>query len=62
MREAGGDYLNRLSRNTRYQVRRAFRIYGRNGAPTLKAAADIEEALDYLSRLKQSPRYRHLDA
>ena len=53
MREAGGDFLNLLSRNTRYQVRRAFRIYGRNGAPILNAAADVEEALGYLSRLKQ---------
>ncbi|MDO9713089.1 GNAT family N-acetyltransferase [Paracraurococcus lichenis] len=40
LRVAGGDYLARLSANTRYQIRRSNRLYAAGGALALAAAED----------------------
>lgn len=39
------DYLSSLSRNTRYQIRRSFKLYEEHGGLSLHFAADVEEAL-----------------
>jgi CelD/BcsL family acetyltransferase involved in cellulose biosynthesis len=40
LRAAGGDYLGRLSANTRYQIRRSDRFYGGAGGLTLTRLED----------------------
>lgn len=46
------DYLDRLSVNTRYQVRRALKEYGKRGEVTIEPAQSVEQALAFLDRLK----------
>jgi CelD/BcsL family acetyltransferase involved in cellulose biosynthesis len=46
-------YLARLSRNTREQIRRSWRIYGEQGPLAVEAAADLPEALAMLDELAQ---------
>jgi hypothetical protein len=53
IRAQGGDYLARLSRNTRYQVRRAMRLYEAEGSIALQAARSAGEALEFLAGLKE---------
>jgi CelD/BcsL family acetyltransferase involved in cellulose biosynthesis len=46
-------YLDTLSRNTRYQIRRAFREYELRGSVSYKVADSCAEALDYFARLRE---------
>lgn len=52
VRRSGGDYLAGLSRNTRYQLRRAIKLYGGDGALSLDAATSAGEALDFYAGLE----------
>lgn len=52
LRLAGAPYLAAVSGNTRYQIKRALKEYGKEGPLSLVAAATPEQALDYLHRLK----------
>lgn len=47
----GSDYLDRLSGNTRSQIRRSIREYEARGPLTITAAATTDEALAYLAEL-----------
>ncbi|MEO3471572.1 GNAT family N-acetyltransferase [Roseomonas sp. CAU 1739] len=51
IRAAGGDYLARLSANTRQQIRRSLRAYAAQGALRMDRAASIGEATDWLDAL-----------
>lgn len=51
IRQGSGDYLQTLSRNTRYQVRRAVRLYQDDGALTLDTARDLDQAFAYFADL-----------
>ena len=53
VRQKGGDYLETLSRNTRYQIRRSLRRYGAHGRPVLEVADDTDQALRFLTELKE---------
>lgn len=48
-----GDYLENLGRNTRYQVRRALRMYQEDGSVTFENATSADEALLFLDGLKE---------
>jgi lactate dehydrogenase-like 2-hydroxyacid dehydrogenase len=48
LRAEGRDYLNALSANTRYQLRRSVRHYAQWGPPRLERAADPAQAVDWL--------------
>jgi CelD/BcsL family acetyltransferase involved in cellulose biosynthesis len=52
IRAAGGDYLTQISRNARYQIRRALRRYEERGELSVTAAASVGEALEFLAALK----------
>ncbi len=51
LRARGGPYLDRLSANTRYQLRRSARAYAARGPLAVQRAASLAEALDFLDRL-----------
>lgn len=53
LRAAKQSYLERLSSNTRSQVRQTLRSYERIGPLRLQLAADTAEAFRYLERLKE---------
>lgn len=53
LRGTGKPYLDALSRNTRYQIRRATRECEKHGDLAFSTAESSEEALDYLSRLSK---------
>jgi CelD/BcsL family acetyltransferase involved in cellulose biosynthesis len=46
------DYLDDLSANTRYQIRRSIRLYEKRGALRLEVAGDAAQALAFLDELK----------
>ncbi len=46
------DYLDWLSVNTRYQVRRALKEYGKRGRVNIEFAHSVDEALAFFERLK----------
>lgn len=52
IRAGDKDYLDRLSVNTRYQVRRAIKEYGARGEVKIELARTVNEALAYFARLK----------
>lgn len=52
LRAAGRDYLPGLSANTRYQIRRAMRLYAQRGKLVAERARDVAEGLEFLDRLK----------
>ena len=52
IRQTGEGLFSTLSRNTRYQVRRAMRDYEMRGSLELRAAETVQEALGFLSGLK----------
>lgn len=52
IRSEGGNYLDSLSANTRYQIRRSIRLYEQRGSLRLERAGTCEEALDYFQGLK----------
>lgn len=51
VRRAGGDYLASVSSNTRYQIRRALKIYQARGPLALHTARTTEEALCFFDEL-----------
>ena len=51
IRDGGGDYMGQLSPNTRYQIRRATRLYEARGPLTLESAPDAATALAYFDAL-----------
>jgi len=51
IRAAGGDYLASISSNTRYQIRRALRIYEGRGPLTLQPALSVAEALAFFDAM-----------
>ncbi|GMQ88573.1 MAG: hypothetical protein BMS9Abin09_0001 [Gammaproteobacteria bacterium] len=53
LRGTGKAYLDSLSSNTRYQIRRAVRECEKYGVLEFSTAKSSEEALDYLSRLSE---------
>ncbi len=53
IRHSGRAYIEHLSANTRYQIRRATRLYMTRGAVTITAAHDRSEALHFFESLKE---------
>lgn len=53
LRRKGGDYLGRLSSNTRQQIRRSMRLYETTGPLRLELAQTIEDAFGTLEDLKE---------
>ena len=53
LRRTEGDYLSTLSRNTRYQIRRAIKRYSSDGPVRIQIASTIDEASRYFDRLQQ---------
>jgi hypothetical protein len=51
VRSSGGDYLATISSNTRYQIRRALKIYQGRGELAVEPARDVAEALAYFEEL-----------
>jgi len=51
VRAAGGDFLKLISANSRSQIRRSMKEYGRVGELTLEAATTVTQGLDWLDRL-----------
>ena len=51
LRESGGDYLASLGSNTRYQIRRALKIYESRGPLSLQAASSVEEAMRFFDEM-----------
>jgi CelD/BcsL family acetyltransferase involved in cellulose biosynthesis len=51
VRNAGGDYLATVSSNTRYQIRRALKIYEGRGPLALQPARTVEEALRFFDEM-----------
>ena len=51
VRASGGDYLATISSNTRYQIRRALKIYEGRGPISLQPARTTEEALRFFDEL-----------
>ncbi|MEO5862536.1 MAG: GNAT family N-acetyltransferase [Burkholderiales bacterium] len=52
VRAGDNDHLAWLSVNTRYQVRRAIKEYGKRGAVQIEAARSVDEALAFFEQLK----------
>jgi len=52
VRSKGGNYLDSVSRNTRYQLRRSLRLYEERGPVSIRIASSGEEALEYFNELK----------
>lgn len=53
LRQSGRDYLDTLSSNTRYQVRRAMRKHEAAGPLTLSVATNVGDAHVYFDRMKE---------
>lgn len=53
VREAGGQFLDQLSANTRYQIRRAIRLYEKRGVLTATPATTVAEAMGYFMHMKE---------
>jgi protein-tyrosine-phosphatase/predicted ATP-grasp superfamily ATP-dependent carboligase/CelD/BcsL family acetyltransferase involved in cellulose biosynthesis len=53
IRQSGGSYLDSLSANTRYQIRRSIRLYEQRGALSTTPARGVEEAMLYFDHMKQ---------
>ena len=47
------DYEQRLSRNTREQVRRSLKLYGQTGEVVLESAGSVARALEMLAELRE---------
>ncbi|HVT25063.1 MAG TPA: GNAT family N-acetyltransferase [Rhizomicrobium sp.] len=52
LRQSNQDYLGTLSSNTRYQIRRALKLYGERGPVTLTAAKTEKEFAQYFDALR----------
>lgn len=53
VRQSEGGYLGSLSRNTRYQIRRAMRLYDSSGPLSIVAAREPTEAAQFLDDLRE---------
>ncbi len=53
IRQSGGNYLEVLSRNTRYQIRRAMRAYEEHAAIEFHVAQTLEQAKMYFDDLRR---------
>ena len=53
MRSQGGNYLAVLRSNTRYQVRRALRLYEKRGDLAFDLARDVDQALEFFAGMKE---------
>jgi protein-tyrosine-phosphatase/CelD/BcsL family acetyltransferase involved in cellulose biosynthesis/predicted ATP-grasp superfamily ATP-dependent carboligase len=53
IREAGGSYLDSLSANTRYQIRRSIRLYEQRGELSATRARSVDEAMQYFDHMKE---------
>lgn len=53
IRQKGGDYIGALSRNTRYQIRRAMRAYEDQGSIGFQVADTFDLAQDYFEKLRR---------
>jgi protein-tyrosine-phosphatase/predicted ATP-grasp superfamily ATP-dependent carboligase/CelD/BcsL family acetyltransferase involved in cellulose biosynthesis len=53
VRQSGRPYLEHLSANTRYQVRRALRLYERRGPVTAERARTIDEAMRFYAAMQE---------
>jgi len=53
IRASGRSYLDHLSPNTRYQIRRALKLYSARGPLTVVAAQNVAEAWRFLDGLKE---------
>ena len=53
IRQSGQPYLDHLSANTRYQIRRALRLYEQRGPVTATAAHDVEEAMRFYAEMQE---------
>ncbi len=51
VRRSGRPYLETVSANTRYQVRRAMRLYAARGAVRAEAAGSVDEAMAFFTEL-----------
>ena len=51
VRKNGGDYLSLLSANTRAQIRRAYRLYAKQGPVILEAASELGQAIEFFDEL-----------
>ncbi len=51
IRAGGGDYLATISSNTRYQIRRALKIYESRGALSLQPARTADEAMRFFEEM-----------
>jgi len=51
LRTTGKNYLESLSRNTRYQIKRSIRLYGERGELTVEFANSVESALQYFHEI-----------
>jgi protein-tyrosine-phosphatase/CelD/BcsL family acetyltransferase involved in cellulose biosynthesis/predicted ATP-grasp superfamily ATP-dependent carboligase len=52
IRGSGRPYLEHLSANTRYQIRRALRLYEKRGPVTAVRARDVDEALRFYAEMQ----------
>ncbi len=53
LRQSGKAYLDTLSSNSRYQVRRAMRLYEASGPLSVTRAASVSQAFEYFEELKE---------
>ena len=53
LRASGKSYLESLSANTRYQIRRAAKLYGARGRVVAKHADNLQEALTFYEAMKK---------
>jgi len=53
IRNTESDYLSSLSRNTRYQIRRAIKQYSSDGPVRIQIAESIDEAILFFDRLQK---------
>ena len=51
LRLAGRNFLDQVSANTRYQLRRSRRRYAASGPLSIRRAGSVEEACDFVARL-----------
>jgi hypothetical protein len=51
IRMGGGDYLATISSNSRYQIRRALKLYEARGPLTLEPAGSVEEAFAFFDAM-----------
>ena len=53
IRVSGRSYLEHLSANTRYQIRRSIRLYKARGRLSTTRAGNVEEALEFFDGMKE---------